>query len=147
LHTPVSATARVASADATQNQEKGETMTKAKSLDPNILSQFTGSENWYRHGLARRILFTDGAKYVADAAGAYWLLDEIALAQRFDKKVAAEEFQVWKLNVNPDNTATLVCEDGNTNVVFTKAIKFTDFPAEGITLWFENTTIYLPSEH
>jgi hypothetical protein len=26
--------------------------------------------------------FTDGAKHVADAGGAYWLLDEIALAQR-----------------------------------------------------------------
>jgi hypothetical protein len=25
--------------------------------------------------------------------------------------------------------------------------RFTDFPAERITLWFENGTIYLPSEH
>jgi hypothetical protein len=32
-------------------------------------------------------------------------------------------------------------------VVFTKAIQFTDFPPEGITLWFENNVIYLPSEH
>jgi hypothetical protein len=121
-------------------------MTKDRSLDSNILSQFTRFEHWYRHGLVRSILFTDGAKYVADAAGAYWLLDEIALAQRFDQKVAAEEFQVWKLTVNPDDSATLVCEDGNYNVVCTKQIPFTDFPAEGITLWFENNTIYLPSE-
>jgi uncharacterized protein DUF6876 len=28
------------------------------------------------------VLFTDGAKYVADQAGAYWLINEIALAQR-----------------------------------------------------------------
>jgi hypothetical protein len=35
------------------------------------LAQFTGSEQWYRHGLVRNILFTDGAKYVADRAGAY----------------------------------------------------------------------------
>ena len=117
-----------------------------KSLDPNILSQFTGSEHWYRHGLVRQILFTDGAKYVADAAGAYWLLDEIALAQRFVKAVAAEEFQAWKLTVKPDSTAALSCEDGNTNVVFTKTIEFTDFPPDGIELWFENNTIYLPSE-
>jgi hypothetical protein len=94
----------------------------------------------------RSILFTDGAKYVADAAGAYWLLDEIALAQRFVKAVAAEEFQAWKLTVNPDSTAALTCEDGNYDVVFTKRIPFTDFPPEGITLWFENNTIYLPSE-
>ena len=118
-----------------------------RALDPHIMSQFTGSEHWYRHGLVPSITFTDGAKYVADAAGAYWLLDEIALAQRFDTKVAAEEFQVWKLTVNADSTATLVCEDGNHNVVCTKQIPFTDFPPEGVSLWFENNVIYLPSEH
>jgi hypothetical protein len=31
--------------------------------------------------------------------------------------------------------------------VFEKAIPFTDFPADSITLWFENNMIYLPSEH
>jgi Family of unknown function (DUF6876) len=122
-------------------------MTKEKSLDPEIMGQFNGSEHWYRHGLVPTITFTDGAKYVADAAGAYWLLDEITLAQRFDPKVAAEEFQVWKLSVNDDDSATLVCEDGNDNVVSTKAIPFTDFPREGVTLWFANNVIYLPSEH
>jgi hypothetical protein len=38
----------------------------------------------------RTILFTDGAKYVADNGGAYWLLDEIAFAQKGEKAVAAE---------------------------------------------------------
>ena len=54
------------------------------------LRQFTGTEQWYRHGLARNILFTDGAKYLADEAGAYWLLDEIAFAQKGIPVVAAE---------------------------------------------------------
>jgi hypothetical protein len=111
------------------------------------LAHFTGSENWYRHGIARDVLFTDGAKYVADQGGAYWLLDEIALAQRYQKAVAAEEFQVWTLTVNPDHTARLACDDGNKKIVFAKVIPFTDFPIERITLWFENNTIYLPSEH
>jgi len=92
-------------------------MTNDKSLDPHIMSQFTGSGHWYRFGLDPRITCTDGAKYVADTAGAYWLLDEIALAQRYD------------------------------NVVLTKAIPFTDFPKEGVALWFANDVIYLPSEH
>ena len=117
------------------------------ALDPAVLSRFTGSEHWYRHGLVPSITFTDGAKYIADQAGAYWLLDEIALAQRFDKRVAAEEFQAWKLAVNLDDTAVLSCEDGNGNGVFSKAIPLTDFPHEGVTLWFANRTIYLPSEH
>jgi hypothetical protein len=118
-----------------------------KKLDKAELRQFTGSEHWYRHGLNRTVLFTDGAKYVADQGGAYWLLDEIALAQRYEKAVAAEEFQVWTLKVNADRTATLACDDGNGDVVFEKAIPFTDFPADEIALWFTNNTIYLPSEH
>ena len=52
-----------------------------KTLNKADLAQFTGSENWYRHAINRAVLFTDGAKYVADQAGAYWLLDEIAIIQ------------------------------------------------------------------
>jgi hypothetical protein len=93
------------------------------------------------------VLFTDGAKYVADHGGAYWLLDEIAIIQPYDARVAAEEFQVWTLKVREDRTAILTCDDGNCNIVFSKEIEFTDFPLPQITLWFANNTIYLPSEH
>jgi hypothetical protein len=100
----------------------------------------------YRHALNRSVLFTDGAKYIADEGGAYWLLDTIALLQLSNKRIGAEEFQVWLLAVRPHRTATLTCEDGNYNVVYTKQLEFTDFPVPEITLWFENKTIYLPSE-
>jgi len=118
-----------------------------KTLTESDLQQFTGSEHWYRHGLVPSVLFTDGAKHVADAAGAYWLLDEIALAQRIVKAVAAEEFQVWKLAVEADSSALLSCEDGNGNEVFRKDIEFTDFPLKGVTLWCTGNTILLPSEY
>jgi uncharacterized protein DUF6876 len=42
---------------------------------------------------------------VAEAGEAYWLLDLIALTQ-FERCVATEEFQVWKLIVRSDRTAT-----------------------------------------
>jgi hypothetical protein len=86
-------------------------------------------------------------RYVAKTAGAYWLIDEIAFAQQDNKLIAAEEFQSWKLTVNPDCTATLTCEDGKGRVVFTKAIEYTDFPLAEITLFFLNKTILLPSEY
>ena len=111
------------------------------------LQQFTGTEQWYRHGLNRAVLFTDGAKYVADTCGAYWLLDEIALAQRYTKSLAVEEFQVWTLTVHPDRTAALVCDDGNGRKLLSKEIPFTDFPMETVTLWCSNNTILLPSEY
>jgi len=95
----------------------------------------------------RTVLFTDGTKYVADAGGAYWLLDEIAFTQRGDKRVAAAAFQLWTLTVAPDRTAILTCEDGDGNAVFRKTIPWTDFPLEAIQLYFTDNTILLPSEY
>lgn len=118
-----------------------------KTLDQSELRQFTGTEHWYRHPLNRRVLYTDGAKYIAEQAGAYWLLDEIALIQPYEPAVAAETFQVWTLKVNPDSAATLTCGDGNDRAVYSKAIEYTDFPQDGITLWFTDNTILLPSEY
>lgn len=118
-------------------------MTDNKLTD---LHQFTGTEQWYRHPLNRDVLFTDGVKHVADQAGAYWLLDEIALAQRGVAAVKAEAFQVWKLDVEA-NRAALTCGNGNGVQVYAKEITFTDFPAPGITLWFTDNVILLPSEY
>lgn len=112
------------------------------------LRQFTGSENSYRHNLNREILYTDGAQYLAEAGGAYWLLDEIALANRYQSRVRAEEFQVWTLTRDQKgNGATLDCGDGNGNTVYRKRIPFTDFPLDTVKLFCEGGTILLPSEH
>lgn len=110
------------------------------------LQQFTGTETWYRHGLFRDIRYTDGAKYVADHGGAYWLLDTIAIAQHTKRRVQAEPFQVWTLTKTTGTQACLTCEDGNHQEVYREAIPFTDFPLETITLWYENNVIYLPGE-
>ena len=117
------------------------------TLNKADLAQFTGTEYWYRHGLVRSVLFTDGAKYVADKGGAYWLLDEIALAQQFEKRVSGEEFQLWHLTLKKDQAAVLVCEDGNGRKLFSKKIPYTDFPLPEIVLYYTNHTILLPSEY
>lgn len=114
---------------------------------PQELLQFTGTGHRHRHALNPRVFFTDGVKYVAERAGAHWLIDAIALIQPCDKRVTAEVFQVWRLQVNADRAARLVCEDGNENVVYKKVIPRTDFPGEGITLWFTDNTIFLPTEY
>lgn len=117
---------------------------KITTLNSN-LPQFTGTGHWYKHSLNPRVTYTDGVKYLAEVAGAYWLIDEIALNNKFKRKLQAEEFQVWTLNVK-DDSASLVCDDGNGNVVFRKKIDFTDFPLDKIELYFENDVICLPSE-
>lgn len=117
-----------------------------RTLKAADLDQFVGAQSWYQHGLVRSITYTDGAKYVADEGGAYWLLDEIALAQRFNTRVKSEPFQVWTLVVH-DREAVLTCDDGNRNIVYTKPIPFTDFPLPEIRLYFTDDVILLPSEY
>lgn len=117
-----------------------------KTLTEADLAQFTGTEHWYRHGLVRSVLYTDGVKHVADAGGAYWLIDEIAFAQRFDAAVAVQPFQVWKLTVR-GSAAVLICEDGNGHKVSCKRIEYTDFPLPEISFYFTDSTILLPSEY
>jgi hypothetical protein len=110
------------------------------------LLQFIGATQWYRHPLVRTVTYTDGAQYVAEHGGAYWLLDLIATHQ-LDKAVRAEPFQVWKLAVKPDRTATITCEDGNRKKVHRQELEFTDFPLPEITFYFTDNVIMLPTEY
>jgi hypothetical protein len=122
-----------------------ETETK-KILNESDLANFTGSENWFKHWLGK-VLFTDGVKFIADRAGAYWLIDEIAINQT-RPKVRAEEFQVWVLKVDLEKRkGVLSCDDGNGSVVFTKRIEYTDFPLPEIRFYCTNGVILLPSEY
>ncbi len=117
-----------------------------KTLTNSDLSQFTGTEQIYRHGLVRHIVYTDGARHVAVAGEAYWLLDKIACAQ-LEPHIAREEFQVWTLTVHPDLSADLVCTDGNEVTVTSEKISFTDFPLPQFKLYVTNNTILMPSEY
>jgi hypothetical protein len=107
------------------------------------LSHFHGTENWYRHSLVRKMLYTDGVQYLAEKASAYWLLDKIACMQ-LDATVGQHEFQVWKLDTK---ALTINVEDGDGGEVYSEKLTFTDFPLEKIELWVEGNVILLPSEH
>ena len=122
-------------------------MTTEKKLDPAIMAQFTGSETFYRYELAGDVLFTEGVKYVAETAGAYWLLDLTCIANVYEPKVCEEEFQLWTLSVRDNATGVVTCDDGNGRIVYEQALNFTDFPEPGIKLYFCNGTILLPSEY
>ncbi len=122
-------------------------MTVQAKLTHADLRQFTGTEQWYRHALMRKIVYTEGVKYLADKADCYWLIDKIATMQ-LEPKIKAEEFQVWKLRLNENETsAVLTCEDGNDKAVYREEISFTDFPLNSIDLWFTGNCILLPSEY
>ncbi len=106
-------------------------------LAKNELRQFSGTEYWYKH--LSGYLYTDGVQYVAQEGGAYWLVDKIFLTTR--AKNDLQEFGSWKLEVNEDKSAVLICEDGNYHELYREKIKWIDFSLNKIELWFEKALL------
>ena len=46
------------------------------------LAQFYGTSAYYRFIILSNLVLTDGTKYLAEVAGAYWLMDLIASYQK-----------------------------------------------------------------
>lgn len=121
---------------------------KKPKLTEADLAQFTGTEQWYRHPLFRKYLYTDGVQYVAEKGEAYWLIGDIFMYQSTQKELQGEGFLVWKLTLNDEgHGAVLSCEDGNHNKLWSTKIDFTDFPLKSITFWCVDNVLILPSEY
>lgn len=76
------------------------------------LKQFYCSERFFRNPLFPKFVYTEGVQYLAEQAGAYWLIDYV-FSNQYDLYSTIEEFQVWKIKVAEDNTAVIAVEDGN----------------------------------
>jgi hypothetical protein len=112
------------------------------------LAQFTGTSTYYQHALG--IQYTDGVHYLAEYGGAYWLLDAIASWQidpQVNQDPMLQQIQFWKLTVNDDRSALLVCERDAGDIAVSQEIPFTDFPLKQITLYFQQGIVLLPSEY
>ena len=123
------------------------------------LKHFAGDLERYRHSLFPKLIYTPGIKHLAEAAGAYWLLDVIAshllssdfqAAVRMDARILDLHF--WNLAVDKDSSAVVTARVDQGEPAFVQqAIPLTDFPLETIDLWVaydgQFFTLYLPSEH
>ena len=111
------------------------------------LKSFVGTTRYYRHW-AGLLLYTDGVKFLADEAKAYWLIDSIVFAQsRAQRDKALREFQMWELFVRTSGGASLVCSRDSEDEAFRIEIPATDFPMEYFKLYVEARVLLLPSEH
>lgn len=117
-----------------------------KNYDPSRLCLFTGTENYYR--LNRKCLLTDGTKYLAEGAGAFWLMD--AAASHLLELGTDDWFVQVVLKVT-GSSAVLTLEDGNGHVRARQEIPYTDFPIPYYTLYAcwnrEDWVLMLPSEY
>lgn len=96
-----------------------------------------GCNNYIRHPLARRFIYTDGVKEVADLCGAYWLLDILAteagpaLVKQHDIDYSA--ISLIEVSVVPYNGVESQCRinltvDDDQPAIWVKHLAFTDFP-------------------
>ena len=104
------------------------------------------------------MIYTPGIAYLAEHAGAYWLIDAIASyfgSSKMNRALAKDErltLHFWRLDVADDSSATLFARaDSGEKPFITQEIPYTDFPLSYADVWaaFDGThwTLYLPSEH
>ncbi len=110
------------------------------------LRHFTGSEHFFRNPLLRSFVYTEGVHFLAERAGAYWLIDYV-MSNQYDRKIKAQPFQVWTIKVREDRSATIRAEDGNGNLIRRFRLEYADFPLKEFSLWFIDGTLMLPSEY
>lgn len=96
------------------------------------LAHFTGTLTYYKNQFG--LLYTDGIQYLAENAGAYWLIDHIACHQDM-VAIQGERFQTWLLETLEDGGANLVASDGNGNTLYEEKLIYTDFPLDTIKLF------------
>ncbi len=134
-----------------EEYKEGELLTIKEHKKEQILhglEYFTGSQILYKHwfGLFR---YTQGVKYVASEAGAYWLIDAICSHQKqtlLNEYPNLKEFQIWRLEVE-HNSAVLICEQDTNQPVLSQKIPYTDFPLEEVKFFLIDKIILLPGEY
>jgi hypothetical protein len=89
----------------------------------NNLKSFTGSEG-YTNGFMG-VKLTDGVAYVAKN-GASWLISDMCVILKVEKKVVSEPFVAIKFNIK-DKKANVSYEDGNDTKLYSQKYKYTDF--------------------
>lgn len=113
----------------------------------NQLRNFTGTDLYYR--IARRVLLTQGAKYLADQGACYWLFDLI-ISHIIQINFDCEDFVSIQL-CRTGRGAVVKFDDGDGNFLSDQNIEYTDFPLNEVTLYACRTNqlwvILLPNEY
>jgi hypothetical protein len=115
------------------------------------LSQFIGTTAYHQFSpFFPKVVLTDGALYLAENAGAFWLMDLVAPQLSRINDV----FVLIRLVTEPKNRALLEMTDANGSdekIFYAHKIEFTDFPLDRLELYAGRQddlwVIMLPSEY
>ena len=117
------------------------------------LQNFTGTERYHRfNALMPNVLLTDGVKFLAENAGAYWLLDVIG-SYLPKLRQAGENFGVARYAGTPGGSGLFsITDDVPAHETYAmQTVEFSDFPLDEIKLYVsfdgEYWVILLPGEY
>lgn len=114
-----------------------------KWVRPLDTSGFMGGGDQYRHPMFG-FLYTEGVQYIAEEAGAYWLLDLVGSYQYRFKNIP---FQLWELKVDNRSGVVTMKEDSGQPELVRQEIEYTDYPGDYLKLYFIDGVLLLPSEY
>lgn len=118
---------------------------KSKQEILNLMKYAIGTEYYHKFSpIAGFPVATDGIIALAEAAECFWLLDAIGSYQ-INKKLNPK-FQIWKLEVNQENSSAVLRGYNDKDLIIEQKIPYTDFPLDEINIYVINDVILLPSE-
>ncbi|MFY0712615.1 hypothetical protein J1D01_02980 [Seonamhaeicola sp. NFXS20] len=124
--------------------------TKANKIQEQ-LQYFNGSEMFYHIPLLRT-RFTDGIKYLVNAAACFWLVTDTSVVAKSLKERSSWVTIDFKRLPEKEREASgyeavIIYSDGNDNILEEHGYTMTDFPLDELRLFFVNDTLMLPSEY
>merc|ERR1711969_341733 len=99
-----------------------------------------------------RTRFTDGLKYLANAADCFWLItDTSVIAKSLMNRSEFITIDFKRLSEDKQDftgyEAEIIYTDGNDNILEKHGYRATDFPLDELRLFFVDNTLMLPSEY
>lgn len=108
------------------------------------LAQFTGTTKYYRSTFGTLNL-TEGAHYLRERLNCYWLID---IVESYQLKVKNVPFQLWSIDVKPDNSALVeMREDSGLEPIVRQAVPYTDFKLKQYEFFCIDGVVLLKSEY
>ncbi|TWU64522.1 hypothetical protein V7x_00660 [Crateriforma conspicua] len=132
-------------------------MNEKRTITHSDLSQFTGDSIRYR-SVHPRVIYTPGIRYLAENAGAYWLINTIAsyysspeMRKAVEEDIRVAEVQIWRMCVVDESGILTARADLGDPSFIREDIAYTDFPLHQIDILgvsdAVHTTLMLPSEY
>jgi len=98
------------------------------------LAGFYGTEAYHR--MYPNLVLTDGAKYLAEEAGCFWLYD-IVWSVLNKPNIRNQDFLAVKVHKPEKSQAVVRIEDGNETLLYKQNIPYTDFPLDDYTFYVQ----------